>query len=63
MTAKLRKQRKRAHEALAALFPRSERGVICGPYERERHPNKAALRRVAMRGPVEAEFERMRTNP
>lgn len=53
MTANLKKKRKRAHEALAALFPRSERGVTCGPYERERHLNKAALRRVSMRAPAD----------
>ena len=56
--AHLKKKRRKAHEAMAALFPRGERGVNCGHYGRERHLSKAELRRVTGLAPAEV-LERM----
>ena len=52
--ARLKKKRRAAREAFAALFPRAATRVTCGPYQRERHLNKLALHEMAMKSPVEA---------
>jgi hypothetical protein len=54
MTAKLRDRRKKARKAMAALFPRGQGGVSCGPARRERHTAHALYRELAMRSPAEA---------
>ncbi len=53
-TAKLKKRKGRRAEPAAALFPRSERGVRCGPIATDRHIRKNELRRMVMRAPAEA---------
>ena len=54
MTAKMKAKRKRAREAFAALFPRGDARVTCGPASRERHVSKARFRELAMGSTAEA---------
>ena len=51
--AKLKKKRREAREAFETLFPRTETRVVCGPYGRERHINKAAFHQLAMKSPAQ----------
>lgn len=53
-TAKLKKKRRMASEAMRSLSPRGERGVSHGPAARERHLSKSVFHRLAMRSPAEA---------